>query len=76
MHVSYLFTAVLGLRCCMGFSLVEATLWLQCASCLLWWSCGRAQAPGLAASVVVTHGLSSRSFRALEHRLSSWGALA
>ena len=75
MHVSYLFTAVLGLRCCMGFSVV-ASLWLQCASCLLQWSCGRAQATGLAASVVVTHGLSSRSSRALEHRLSSWGALA
>ena len=48
MHLSYLFIAVLGLHCCMGFSLVAATLWLQCASCLLQWSCCRAQAPGLA----------------------------
>ena len=38
--------------------------------------CCGAQALGAQASVVVAHGLSSCSLRALEHRLSSCGARA
>ena len=39
-------------------------------------SCCGAWALGAQASVVVAHSLSSCSLRALEHRLSSWGARA
>ena len=46
----YLFWAVLGLHCCMGFSLVSESggyFWLPCVGFSLWWL------------LVVEHGLSS-----------------
>ena len=70
----YLFLALLGLPCCVGFPLmwpVGGTLWLHCTgfSCedRLW---------DMRASVVATCGLSSCSSWALEHRLSSCGSRA
>ena len=72
----YLFLALLGLRCCAGFSLVVASggnflvavcrLLIAVASLVaeqrLW---------GSWASVVAAHGLSSWGSQTLEHRLSS-----
>ena len=74
--------AALGLLCCTWayLSLVvvsggHSSLW--CAGFSLWWLLLLgAQALGVRASVVVTHGLSSCSSRALECRLSSCGAWA
>ena len=60
----YLFLAVLGLRCGVRPS--------HCRG----FSCCRAQALGMRASVVVAHGLSSCGLQALERRLSSCGARA
>ena len=63
----YLFLAVLGLRCCVGFPLVAVSGGqVQCAGSF---SCCRAQAPGHA-------GFSSCGFQTVEHRLSSQGAQA
>ena len=50
-----LFLAVLGLLCCLGFSLVVANVQTSCRGFCCW----GAQALGAQASVVVTCGLSS-----------------
>ena len=73
--------AVLGLRCCVGFSRVAASkgyslvathgLLIVVAS-LVW----GAQALDKQASVVAAHGLRSCSSQALEHRFSSCGTWA
>ena len=62
--------AVLGLHCCMGFSLVamHRLLIVVASHC-------RAQALGHTASVVVAQGLIRCGSQALEHRLSSCGTL-
>ena len=62
-----------------GLSLVEASRGFRCGartSHCGGFSCHRAQALGVRASVVVTHGLSSCGSQALECRLSSCGARA
>ena len=77
----YLFLAVLGLCCCLGFSLVMASgghssFW--CPRLLLQWllfSWGMGSTR-VRASVVAAHELSSCSLPVLEHRLSSCGARA
>ena len=60
--------AVLGLRCCVCFSLAEMCRLLVEAASLL-----GAQAPGAGASVLVIHVFTSCSPWALEHRLNSCG---
>ena len=68
----YLFLAALGLRCC-------AWAFSSCgerASHCGGFSCCRAPALGMKASVVVARGLSSCGSQALEHRLRSCGAQA
>ena len=75
----YLFLAVLGLRCCVWafYSCGEQQLLFHCstqASHCGGFSCCGAQTLGARISVVVAHGLSSCSSRALEHRLSTCGA--
>ena len=77
----YLFLAVLGLCCCArAFSSCgKGGATLRCsarASHCGGFSCCRALALGMQASVVVARGLSSYGSRALEHRLSSFGAWA
>ena len=73
----YLFLTVLGLCCCMGFSLVGVSggllftavcRLLIVVACLLEHGLWDRQA-----WVVVAHGLSSCPFQALEHKLSSYG---
>ena len=61
----HLFLAVLGLRCCAGFSLVAERR-----------GCSPAAAQELLTAVasLVAYGLSSCSSRALEHKLSHCGA--
>ena len=76
----YLFLALLGLHCLVGFSLIVASRGcslLRCAGFSLWWllllrSTGSRQR----ASVVAAHGLSSCSSQALDHWLSSCGPRA
>ena len=76
----HLFLAALGLRCCawafsscgergLFFAAVRGLLIAVASRCGAW-------APGVRASVVVTHGLSSCGSRALERRLSSCGPRA
>ena len=55
-----------------GGMLLNCDMWADCGG----FSCCRAQALGAQASVVVTHGLSSHGFQALEHRLNSFGTWA
>ena len=79
--LSYLFLAALGLRCYVWafFQLWRAGAALHCGMCASHcsgFSCCRARALGMRASVVVAHGLSSCGARALECRLSSCGAWA
>ena len=75
-YFTYLFLAVLGLRCCSGFfSLVAASVGLL-SSCRAGsshcqgFSCSRAQAPGSRVSMVVALRLSSIGSIVLAHRLS------
>ena len=75
------FLTVLGLRCCVQAfsSWRRARATLRCgawASHCGGFSCCRAQALGVRASVVEVRGLSSCGSRALERRLSSCGARA
>ena len=63
---------VLGLCCCTGFSLVEASRGYSSVQSEGFPCCG-AQAPGPWASVAAACGLSSCGPRALEHRQYSWG---
>ena len=76
----YLFLAVLGLRCCVGFlQLRRMGATLLCgawASHCSGFSCHGARALGARASVVVARRLSSCGLWALECRLSSCGAWA
>ena len=76
----YLFLAGLGLCCCtQPFSSCGEQGLLCCsarASHCSGFSCCRAQALGMRASVVAARGLSSCGSRALERRLSSCGAPA
>ena len=77
----YLFLAVLGLPCCMGFCLVVASkgcplivvhrFLIAVASLVL-----QHRTLGMQASAVEAHGLSTCGYWALEHRLSSCGAWA
>ena len=71
--------AVLGLCCCTGFSLIVLrgvySLVVQ-ASLRSGFSCCRAWASGVRASIVAAHGLGSCDSQALEHRLSSCGTWA
>ena len=70
----------MSLLLCTGFlQLWRVGATLRCgvrASHCSGFSCCRAQALGVRASVVVARGLSSCGSRALEHRLSSCGARA
>ena len=68
-----IFLTVLGLHCCVGFSLIVANV--QTSPCRGFCCCG-AQALGIQASVVVTCWLNNCSSWALEHRLSSCGSWA
>ena len=63
---------------CVGSSLLRAGFLQLCrrASHCSGFSCCAARAPGVQASVVVVHGLSSCGLRALERRLSSCSARA
>ena len=69
----YLFLTVLGLCCCVGFSLVaESKSLLQCAGFSLWWPLLLRSTDSRAhGSVAVVHELSSCGSQALEHRLNS-----
>ena len=76
----YLFLAVLGLRCCMYFSLALGT-WAYSLVAVRpshgsGFSCCRAWGRGHRASVVVAPELSSCSSQSLEHRLNSCGVQA
>ena len=71
--ILYLFSAVLGLHCCMDFSLVAAmgaTLWLWRAGFSLW------RLLSLQSTVSRRLGFSSCGSRALEHSLSGCGVYA
>ena len=72
--------AVLGLWCCVSFSVVAVrrgcSLVAVCRFHCCGFSCCRARALGVWASVVVARVLSSCSSWALEHRLDSGGACA
>ena len=73
----YLFLDVLGPRCCMQALVVVSGSYslLQCEGFSLQWLL-LLQSTGSRVhltSVVVAHGLNSCGFRALVHRLSSWG---
>ena len=71
--------AVLGPRCCTrAFSSCSerGLLFVAVRGLLVAVSCCGAQPLGVWASVVVAHGLSSCGSRALEHRLSAYGARA
>ena len=80
----YLFLAVLGLQCCMGFSPAVASYSLVVASYSLVVVHGlrivlaslvaEHRLQGMQASVVAARGLSSYSSWGLEHRLNSYGA--
>ena len=71
----YLFLAVLGHGCCMGFSLVaESRGYSRVLHGLLTVVASLAAELGLRASVAVARGLSSYSSQALEHRLDSCGS--
>ena len=74
----FIFGCVGSLLLCTGFSLVAASRGyssLQCVGFSLGgFSCCKARALGVRASVVVALGLSSCGSWALEHRLSSCGA--
>ena len=77
----YLFIfGCVGSLLCVGFlQLRRAGATLRCgawASHCRGFSCCRARAPGMRASVVVARGLSSCGLRALELRISSCGAWA
>ena len=69
------FLAVLGLRCCVSFSLVAASggypLVVVCWLLIAVTSLVGHRLWGTWASVVAAHGLSSCGFQALQHRLSS-----
>ena len=72
-----LFLTMVGLSCCLGFSLSGesgATLWLQ------WWASHcrgfSLQSPDSRASAIVARGLIIYSSQALGHRLSSCGVWA
>ena len=77
----YLFLSVLGLHCCMGFSLVAMSRGYslvavhQLHHCSGFPCCG-ALALGTWVSVVATSGLSSHGSQALEHRLNGCGTQA
>ena len=77
MYLFSLFLAVLGLHCCVSFSLVAASggysLVVVCWLLIAVTSLVGHRLWGMWASVVAAHGLSSRGFQALEHRLSSCG---
>ena len=82
-ELTVLFTyllAVLGLHCCVGFSLLGwAGATLHCsawASHCGGFSCCRAQAPGTQAIAVAARGLRVWGSQALEHRLSGCAAWA
>ena len=74
----YLFLAVLGLRCFMGFSLALANgdYALVLVHMLLIAVISPVVVVGMQALVVVAHGLSRCSSQALEHRLSNCGTQA
>ena len=69
----YLFLTVLGLCCCVGFSLVaESKSLLQCVGFLLWWPLLlRNTGSRVPRSIAVVHELRSCGSQALEHRLNS-----
>ena len=75
----YLFWALLGLHCCVGFSLVVASGGYLCSSrashCSVF-CCWGTWAPGAGASGVVSQELCSCSPHALENRLKSCGPWA
>ena len=64
----YLFLAVLGLCCCVGFSLVVVSGGYSLVA--------EHRLQATLVSVVVACGLSRCGFQAVEHRLSSWSAQA
>ena len=72
--------AVLGLHCCMAFSLVAGSggcsLGVVCRLLIAVASCRGAQVLGSRASVVVMPGLSSCGSQALEHGLRRRGVRA
>ena len=69
----YLFLTVLGLCCCVGFSLVaESKSLLQCVGFLLWWPLPlRNTGSRVHGSIAVVCELRSCGSQALEHRLNS-----
>ena len=72
--------AVLGLRCCRGFSLVAGSrvysLAAVCGLLSAVASLAKHRLQGTRASVVAAHGLSRCGSQALEHRLNSCGTWA
>ena len=73
-YFMYLFLAVLGLHCCVGFSIVTASSGYSLAMIHGFSLQGLLLLQSMASRALCAYGLSSCSSWTLEHRLSSCGA--